>query len=234
MKVKINIPGELSDIKLSQYQQFVKTTKDSEDDKWIRRQYVAVFCKLNDKIVGKIRKKDFDSIVSHVNNLLVKEPPLQEIIHHNGQKLGFIPKLEDITLDEQADIETWLQDVDTWDKAMNVLYRPVKGNLKDKYLIEDYEGDGKGLDVSLDVALGAVLFFYNLMNDCLTFIPNYIKDNRMQIQPILEKNGIGITTFTHSLKAILDDLKKSVSYGYMSAWCFWHLKRIKTNWKRRY
>ena len=62
MNVKIKVPTSLSDIKLSQYQKFIKLTKDVEDNAYISRQLVAVFCNLTDKLVLQMAKKDFNPL----------------------------------------------------------------------------------------------------------------------------------------------------------------------------
>ena len=53
--------------------------------------------------------------------------------------MGFVPKLDDITLGEYVDIESNISD---WQKdahkAMAVLYRPVNFKAKDKYGIAPY------------------------------------------------------------------------------------------------
>ena len=217
MKIKVKVPGELNDIKLSQYQKFIRTTEGKEDENWLTRQYVAVFCNLPDKVIGQVKKSDFNDMLNHIQRILSQDGKFERIIKYNGKEYGFIPKLDDITVDEQADLEHFLKDVQTLDKAMGVCYRPIKSKVKDSYLIEEYKGEGESLDLPLGIVTGATAFFLNLLNDCLNCIPNYIQDHQTLIQPILEENGIGTITFMHSLRETLDGLKKSVSYDYMSA-----------------
>ena len=53
--------------------------------------------------------------------------------------MGFIPKLDDISLGEYIDIENNLSDWQKIHKAMAVLYRPVNFKLGNKYGITSYE-----------------------------------------------------------------------------------------------
>jgi len=201
--MKIKIPERLSDIKLSQYQKFLRTTKDSEDDNFIARQMVAIFCDIPDKVVDQIIAKDFESIVNQIGNALNQSPEFKEVITYEGVKYGFIPNLDEITVAEKADLDTYFKDVQTMDKAMGVLYREIDIQTKRGYLIQDYNADGKSLDLTLDVVFGANVFFYNLMRDLLIYTQNSIKaeaEQNPKVKQILSKNGVGITAFLNSLQ----------------------------------
>ena len=211
MKVKLTIPTQLKDIKLSQYQKFIKTTKDSDDENFIARQIVAIFCNITDEVVDMIKAKDYESIVKQITEVLNDKPQHVLKFKMDGVKYGFIPKLEDITVGEKADLDNYLQDVKDMDKAMAVLYRPILSEVNGRYLIEPYKGDGDSLDITLDVAFGASVFFSNLMKDLLNCTQNFIEDqvaHNHKVSQILEENGVGIATFMPSLKEMFSDLKK--------------------------
>ena len=217
-QVKITIPTKLSEIKLSQYQKFARTTKDSEDDKFIARQIVGIFCDIPDTVVGQIKAKDFESIVTDITNVLSIKPEFKTKFVLDGVKYGFIPDLEDITVDEKADLDTYLSDMDKMDKAMGVMYRPITTQTKRGYLIEDYKGEGKSLDVSLDIAFGANVFFSTLMKDLLSFTQNFINDqveHSPKLSQTLEANGVGTTAFINSLEQTFSSLKTLVNLDYM-------------------
>jgi hypothetical protein len=46
--------------------------------------------------------------------------------------------LDKITAGEYIDLDKYLTDEDTYDRAMAVLYRPIENVFKDLYNIEDY------------------------------------------------------------------------------------------------
>ena len=213
MKVKITVPDSLAEIKLSQYQKFIRTTKDSEDERWIARQMVGIFCDIPDEVVDKIHKKDFDKIVGHLTVIIQEKPTLKRIITYNGKKYGFIPDIDQITVGEQADIDSMIGEWRKMDQVMAVMYRPVKQERGDKYLIEDYKPGS--LDLPMDVVLGAVFFLMDLLNDLLSctqsFIAVEVQNKKSQI---LERNGDGIRTFTDSLGEAFSTLKELVNSNY--------------------
>ena len=218
MKVKLTVPTSLSDIKLSQYQKFVRTTKDSKDDNFIARQIVGIFCGVSDEIVGSIRAKDFDSIVSGITEVLNEKPEFKSRFKLGGVEYGFIPKLEDITVGEKADLDSFLGDIDKMDKAMGVMYREVSIERSNGYDIEDYKADNESLDVTLDIAFGANVFFYNLMNDLLSYTQNFIAqeaERNPKVSQTLEQSGVGITAFINSLEVTFSSLRGLGNLNYM-------------------
>lgn len=214
MKVKITIPESLSDIKVSQYQKFVRTTEGSKDDNFIARQLVGIFCNIPDDIVDSIRATDYKSIVNSITKILEEKPKFTQRFRLDGVEYGFIPKLDDITVGEKADLDEYLKDIKTLDKAMAVLYRPIKSKYKDTYLLEDYKGDGEGLDCDLNTALGANFFLANLMNDLLNCTLNFIEGQVMhneKVSQILAENGVGINQSMRYLREISSNLTKWAS-----------------------
>ena len=215
MRVKITVPTSLSEIKLSQYQKFLRTTKDSEDINFINKQMVGIFCDLPDDVVNSITQKSFDEICADITNLLktVNNQKLQRIVNYDGKEYGFIPNLDDITVGEQADLSEYIKDWQNMGKALGVMYRPVTLKRKEAYLIEEYKGDGVSLDMPLDVALGAYFFFVNLAKDLLNYIPNYIEKVAQQDENLQssEVNGVGITQSMASLREICLSLTMSLN-----------------------
>lgn len=216
MKVKVTVPTSIKDIKLSQYQKLLRTTKGIEDADWINKQTVAILCNLSDGMVKNMHKKDYDSILKTLNEVLQQKGTFTPIIEHNGKEYGFIPNLEEITVGEQADIDTMINDFQNMHKVMAVMYRPITAKRKDKYLIEDYKG-GETLDLDMDVVNGATGFFLSLLNDLLTCTQNFIvrEVTQPQTSELLEKNGVGIKTFLSSLEATSSNLKEYLNLNYM-------------------
>lgn len=218
MKLKIKVP-EISDIRLSQFQKFIRTTEGSEDINFINKQLVGIFCDLPDNVVNNMTKRSFDSVVADLNKVLdIKDKcELKRIITHNGRQYGFIPNLDEITVGEQADIEMYISDWQKMDKAMAVLYRPVKTKIKDKYLIEDYDTESEkfepSLDLTMDVVFGAYFFFVNLTKDLLTYTPSYIQHLVQQNNELLSSDvsGDGIKKSMDYLKETFLNLKMSLN-----------------------
>lgn len=215
MKFELTIPTELSDIKLSQYLKFLKTTKDIEDEYFIGKQMISIFCNVPDELVNKIRAKDFNSIIEAITEVLQQKPKFKPTFKMGGVEYGFIPNLDEITLGEKVDLDEYFKEFKTMDKAMNVLYRPITLKRSNGYLIEDYKANGEGLDTPLDVAFGANVFFSTLIKDLLSYTQSYIKAEvaaNHKVSQTLEKNGVGTQAFISSLEEIFSNLMTWQNY----------------------
>jgi hypothetical protein len=172
MKVKISIPTELSEIKLSQYQKFLSIVKENEESDFLNHKMVQIFCDIDLNVVDAMKQKDVEDAVNTIGNLFKQLPPLQQKFEMNGTTFGFIPNLDDMSAGEYMDLDGYSTNWDEMHKAMAVLYRPIKQKLGDKYLIEDYEGTDKYSelmkDAPLNVVLGARVFFWHLGKELLT------------------------------------------------------------------
>jgi hypothetical protein len=213
MKAYIDVPDSLSDIKLRQYQKFVKETKDNEDTDFIQNKIIEIFCNVRASDVKKIKYTDIKKISNRINKLFEEKPALVRNFNLYGVNYYFIPNLDDISLGEYIDIDTYISEWDNIHIAMNVLYRPLKQKLKEKYLIEDYNENNNTVlqDMPLDAVMSSIFFFYHLGNDLLKVIVNYLQNNQ-EIQQALDqtsvKSGDGITVSMLSLKETLRNLKK--------------------------
>lgn len=212
MKVDINVPDSLNEITLYQYQKFERLIQNNEASHFVNQKTIEIFCDIELKDVARIRIADIDSLLAHLNTLLQAKPKLTRTFKLGVYEFGFIPKLEDITSGEFIDLETYLSDTETLHKAMAVLFRPIKSKVKDLYIIEEYEAADKYAEVlkymPLDIALGSMLFFWTLLNDCGNALSHYIQnevEQSEQAKQVLAKNGVGINQFTQQLKAIFSD-----------------------------
>lgn len=213
-KVKIQVPKTKRDIKLSQYQKFLRVTKDVEDEKVIQKRMVAVFCNLTDVIVNNMTKTSFNETLTHLLTVLEidEEAELIRSFIFNGEEYGFIPNMDDLTVGELSDLDNFIGDWQKMEKVMGVLYRPMKYKKGDIYQIEDYKTN-VSLDAPLDVSLSAYFFLHNLLRDLLNYIPSYIEQMVLQDpkSKALVENGVGISQFTESLEATCLSLKQSLT-----------------------
>ena len=161
MKAYIDVPDSLSDIKLRQYQKFVKETKDNEDTDFIQNKIIEIFCNVRASDVKKIKYTDIKKISDRINKLFEEKPALVRNFNLYGVNYYFIPNLDEISLGEYIDIDTYISDWDNIHIAMNVLYRPLKQKLKEKYLIEDYNENNNTVlqDMPLDAVMSSIFFF---------------------------------------------------------------------------
>ena len=213
MNIDIQIPESLNEVTLYQYQRFDKLVKENKPSDFVNQKTIEIFCKLELKDVARIKLVDVSEILVHLNKILNQKPQFKQTFKLGKYEFGFIPNLEEITSGEFIDCEEYLKDTDTLHKAMAVLFRPITKKYKDYYDIEPYETAEKYSEVlkymPLDIALGTMVFFYDLMNDSLKGLKDYILNQAEQseaIQNHLEKNGVGINQFTQQLEEIFSNL----------------------------
>jgi hypothetical protein len=221
MKLHLQIPDSIKDITLKQYMDFERVNiEGNQDSIFLMQKTVEIFCNVNLDLTLQIKYNDLKEITNHIYSLLEKDTDLVTVFKLEDIEYGFIPKLDDITLGEYIDLDTYLGSWKNMHKAMSILYRPIEYRKGNRYLIEDYKGTDeadKMLNVSLDVPLGAMVFFWNLRSELLSLSLNYSRQalgenlTSEQLQT-LEVNGVGINQSLHSLTAILNDLKISQNY----------------------
>ena len=158
--------------------------------------------------------------ITILNDLLEIKPELINRFKLNDTEYGFIPVLEDISLGEYIDIETYMQSWDDMHKAMSVLYRPIKQKHKDKYNIIEYEALETDVmkDMPLDVVFSSVVFFYNLGIELSSNMMDYLTEEQMinltEGQHSFLNAGGGIQQFSNSLKDVLQNSKISLKKNY--------------------
>jgi hypothetical protein len=226
MKVEINVPENLSEVRLEQYQKYVKLITDNEVSDFVNQKTLEIFCNLPLTDVIKISYNSVDEILKHLNTLFTKKYFLKSTFELYGKEFGFIPNLEDITFGEYIDLDTYLKDVSTWHKAMAVLYRPINRKIKNMYLIDDYNGSDDYAeimkDAPVDIILGAMVFFYTLGSELLNDTMDYLQAQKLERLEITQGsnnsqiNMDGINQSMESLKEISQNLIWSPSFHYTS------------------
>ncbi len=216
MKANINVPTELNEITLKQYQKFLKVQNSSKDNNFIQSKMIEIFCRIKTQDALNIKLSDADRIATLITNMFEEKPDLVKSFYLGGVEYGFVPDLDEITLGEYIDLDTYMGDWDNIHTAMNVLYRPIKQKLGDKYLIEDYNVETKDLllQMPMDAVFGSIIFFYHLGIDLSKTMMNYLenKEEKQLLQELgFQKSGDGIRAFTVSLQEILHDLKISLN-----------------------
>ena len=221
MKLEITIPTKLNEIKLSQYQAFLKIAKDNEDSEFLHQKMVQIFCGIDLKDIANIKYKDVNDITASLGDMFNQEHKLIQRFKLGGTEFGFIPNLEDMTFGEYTDLDTYITDWDMMHRAMAVLYRPIKKNgLNGTYDIEKYNGSITYSDVMkhapLDVVFGANVFFYTLGNELLKSTMTYL-ENSKEMKDILqqhnsENGGDGIVQSMLLLKETLQTLIELPNY----------------------
>ena len=188
MEIKINVPKDLSEITLKQYQDFLKIQSKNDDEEFIAQKMISIFCGITMLEVLKIRLTSLNDLIEHFTTIFSAKSELIERFTLNGVEYGHIPKLEDMSFGEYIDLETNLATFDNYHVAMSAFYRPIKNKVKHMHSLEDYEPSEEKqrtmLDMPLDVAIGATVFFYNLETELLRCSLSYSREQvkKMKVQ----------------------------------------------------
>jgi hypothetical protein len=216
MRVEINVPDNLSEIRLEQYQKFVKLYTGEVTEEFLALKMLEIFCGVKLSEAYQMRFKDVDGVVELLSTLLNEKPNLIQRFTMNGVEYGFIPNLDDMSFGEYIDLDTYIGDWQNIHRAMAVLYRPIKDKKGERYNIVPYEIVDAEVykQMPLDAVIGSVIFFYRLGIDLSRAMMNYLeesKESRLVQYLTSDQNGDGINHYTHLLKGILDDLNISLN-----------------------
>jgi hypothetical protein len=208
MKLKINVPNDLGEIKLSDYVKYLKMLEVNEDDAhsdvFVHQKILEIFCGVPLIEAVEYRMSDVRKVVNIITTTLSKQPDLVRTFKLGDTEFGFIPKLDDMTFGEYVDLDSNLGNWDNMYKAMAVLYRPIKQKVGDKYLIEDYKGDlyyDAMIHTPMDAVVSSMVFFYNLGKELSIAMTKYLEEEGMLEDSMLSQtsliNGDGISQYKH-------------------------------------
>ena len=214
MNINIEIPTKLSDITLGQYKRFLNIQKQTEESHFLNAKAIEIFCDIELKNVMRLKMSDFNKITNKIFSLFDQKPKLVQRFKIYSVEYGFHPLLDELTLGEYIDVDTYIADWENMEKTMNVLYRPIENKLKDRYSIKEYNVDTSPnlLAMPMNAVLSSIFFLWNLGIDLSKTILNYSElgvETNLMHQQILAENGDGISQYTQSLMEILQDLKIS-------------------------
>lgn len=226
--LELNVPSRMADIKLEQYQKYIKILdgvdqETEESVNFVNLKALEIFCGLQLKDSYNLPVSEFSSIVEDLTIALKEETPLIKTFWFRGSngtevEFGMIPDLSNMSFGEYVDLDKYISSWPDMHKAMAILFRPITKKKKDMYDIEPYNGSDKYADymryMPLNVALGALVFFYRLGAKLSMHMTNYLlkklsPEERSQAEKkFLAKNGVGISQYMHLLEEMSQDLIK--------------------------
>ena len=216
MKLKLNIPTTLDNVTLRAYKKYHKLQNEIEDIKLLKAQMIHIFCNVSLKDVYNMRYNDSEEVISILNDLFIETPKLVTKFNLNGVDYGFHTNLDEMSLGEYIDLDTYIGDWDNIEKATNVLYRPITAKYKTKYSIDEYKVDTVEniLDMPMSAVTSSIFFLLNLGIDLSKTMRKYLEKGQEEdlIEYLsLHPNGVGINRFMNSLEEMLQDLKISLN-----------------------
>ena len=227
VQLELSVPSTLDSIELWQYQKYMGVVEANKDVDsavdFLNMKLVEIFCDISLKDVSHINTKDFNKISDIIAKCFNEETPLIRHFELDGVEFGFVPNLDNMSIGEYIDAESNVVGWKNMHKAMAVLFRPVTKKHKDKYQVAPYEGKKEYQEamkyMPLNVALGALVFFYRLGKDLSNHILKSLEkemkeDNKqtIQLQQTLGLNGDGISQYTDLLEEKFSILTEQLKF----------------------
>ncbi|QDP47780.1 MAG: hypothetical protein GOVbin2390_43 [Prokaryotic dsDNA virus sp.] len=196
MKVKIKKNGKTKKYKV------IESWADVTLEKWVKLialkekvkseealETISVISDIPKKLIKELSIQDVAAIMKYMGELQLEEnSSLHQIITIDGKQYGFHPNLEDLTLGEYADIETFIQNgiKEKMPEIMAILYRPIVEKEKDVYAIEAYDGNIRVRaelmkKMTAEQVQGALVFFYNFVSNYLRIMLLYLTERTTQM-----------------------------------------------------
>lgn len=230
MKLEISIPKDLSQITLGQYQEYLKVVEANKDDDnsgdFLNLKALEIFCGMELSKTYNLPVKHFYFALQHLEKCFEEDTPLVKTfffrdIEGKKQEMGMIPNLDNMQIGEYMDLDRYVQDWENMHRAMAVMYRPIRVKTGEKYHIDEYNGTEAYAEAMketpLNIAMGAIVFFYRLGSKLLENIPAYLERqegiSRKQ-KGFLQEIGDGIRHSTHSVGETFSNQMKHQKFLY--------------------
>ena len=212
MKIKIKKKKETkeyklinswSEVTLEKWLKLVNYKKKSKSKEALET--INTLSNMPKDVIAKLGINDIAAIMNRISKLQENQnTELKSIIKVEGKEYGFHPSLDDITLGEYADIETFIKnDIEKHlPELMAVLYRPVVEKKNKAYSIESYDGNitiraETFKKMAAEQVQNALLFFYNFVKELSTIMLLYLAErtkvtSKVLQQKVLQKSGAGL------------------------------------------
>ena len=189
MKIKIKKDGKTKKFKL------ISSWADVTLERWLKliefqsgsktkeaEETIAAMSDIPKQLISQLSLKDVAVIMEKIAELQAgQNSSLKKIIEIDGVEYGFHPNLDDITLGEYADLETFIKIgiEDNLPEVMAILYRPIVEKENDVYTIESYGGDltiraKKMKKMTAEQVQSALVFFYAFVNELSQTSESYL------------------------------------------------------------
>jgi hypothetical protein len=212
MKVKIKKKGKKKSYNL------ITSWADVTLDKWIKlieaqtgtkakeaRETIAAMSDIPKSLIDEMALKDVAILMSKLSELQAeKDTKLKKIIEIEGQQYAFHPNLDELSLGEYADIESFIKAglEKSMPEIMAVLFRPIVEREKDVYAIAAYDGKiairaEKMKQMSAEQVQSALVFFWHFVMGLCEIMPSFLVERTQEIAKDLEmktsqKSGVGL------------------------------------------
>lgn len=182
-------------LKLIEFEGLTKTQESLET--------INLLSTMPKKIIRQLSVQDVAMIMTTLNKYKINtNKRLRKTFTLDKIEYGFHPNLEELTLGEWADIETFVQQgiQDNMANIMAILFRPIKESKNDAYIIEAYDGNisvraEKFKKMSAEQVQKSLVFFWTFVNELCKISLSYLKVHLNEVKKtiptkVLQKNGV--------------------------------------------
>ena len=200
----MRVPNSLQEITIDKYIKAIDIIENEDVELAVMLRLLNLFSGKSIEQLVEYPLAELDKNYQQIAKVLNEKPKFQKTFILDGKEYGFIPNLEQMKSGEYIDLTNNLgKDILA---SMAVMYRPITHKYRDVYDIEKYKGtDNKEIfkNASISVYLGAQVFFWNLTNDLLKLMPQYLEKELTAEQIAdLEKNGVGLSQLSELVENI--------------------------------
>ena len=191
----MRVPNSLNDITIDKYLKAIDIINNEDIELSVMLRVLNLFTGKSIEQLIEYPLAELDKNYQKITTVLNERPKFQNTFFLYGKEYGFIPNLEQLKSGEYIDLTNNLgKDILA---SMAVMYRPITRKFRDVYDIEKYKGtDEKEIfkNAPISIYLGAQVFFWNLTNDLLKLMPQFLEQELTEEQKAdLEKNGVGLS-----------------------------------------
>ena len=201
-KKTYNLINSWSDVTLEKWISLIdleagSKTKEAEET-------IATLSDIPRKLIKELSIRDVAIIMKKLAELQSRQDTvLTKVIEIDGIEYGMHPNLDDITLGEYADIETFIKGglEKNMPELMSVLFRPVIERKNEVYTIAAYDGDitiraETMKKMSAEQVQSTLFFFYNFVIGFSKIMPSFLieqtQEKAKQLQTeTLQNAGVG-------------------------------------------
>ena len=201
MKVKIkkqdktetfNLIESWSDVTLEKWLEVIDLETGSKTEE--AEGTIAALSDMPKKLIKELPLRDVAIIMGKLAELQgEQETSLKKTFEIDGVEYGMHPNLDDLTLGEYADLETFIKNglEKNMPELMAVLFRPVIKRNGDAYIIEAYDGEialraEEMKKMSAEQVQASLFFFSNLGKELLKILPSYLMEQMEKTQEQLK------------------------------------------------
>jgi len=197
MKVKIKKQGKTKEFKL------ISSWGEVTLEKWLKlidfhngtktkeaEETIAALSNIPKDLIKQLELKDVAVIMGKLAELQAdQDSSLKKIIEIDGDRYGFHPNLDEITLGEYADLETMIKnDIEkNMPEVMAILFRPIVEEQNNIYTIKAYDGNisiraEEMKKMPAEQVQSALVFFYNLGKELSLTLPLYLMERLREMK----------------------------------------------------